>query len=283
MNRVDGQPSTRFDWMVAASLSLDAVARELSMPSPFPPAPQQDPEVPFPELRARFRADPRALLGRCPGIQVIDKPGGTLTSHDLVAQARRAWRIRRIGHAGTLDPLASGVLLLLAGSATRLFDDCRAWNKAYRATFRLGTRTDSLDRSGVPLDPSAWTPRVPWAPGAFSMRTLEGALDAFRGDILQTPPMFSACKKNGHALHELARRGQTVERTPRPARVDRLVLDAFDPATGEGGLSMDVGSGFYVRALIDDWGVALGCGAVMTELRRTAVGPFTLADAVRPA
>lgn len=238
------------------------------------PVPERDTPPPFPELLARFRDGPRALLGRIPGFVVIDKPGGTLTSHDVVARARRAFGERRVGHAGTLDPMASGVLLLLLGSATRLFDECQRWPKSYRARFRLGRRTDTQDRTGAPLDAAIWTPsRLP----PLQADEVEAALAAFRGDISQTPPMYSALKKNGKPLHAYARQGVEVERKPRPARVERLELEDFDGESGT--LSMTVGSGFYVRTLIDDLGTALGTGAYMDELERTAVGPFTRADA----
>lgn len=233
--------------------------------------PVADPAVPFPALLARFRADPRALLNRNPGVVVIDKPGGRATSHDVVARARRVWREKRVGHGGTLDPMASGVLLLLVGSATRLFDECRALPKVYRASFKLGERTDTQDATGAAVDaPKATRPPLDRA-------VVEAALAPFRGDIFQTPPMYSACKVDGQTLHALARKGRVVEREPRPARVDALALEAFDGTDGE--LTMTVGSGFYVRTLIDDLGLALGCGAVMTALTRTAIGPFTRADA----
>lgn len=237
----------------------------------------REPTVPFPELRARFRADPRGLLNRLPGVVVVDKPGGALTSHDIVARARRALREKRIGHAGTLDPMASGVLLLLLGNATRLFDEARAWTKSYRAAFRLGGRTDTQDRTGTPLPAEIWTPATREPAGAAE---LADALAAFRGEILQTPPMHSAIKKDGKPLYAYARAGETVRRDARPTRVDALSVESFDGR--EGVLTMTVAGGFYVRALVDDLGLALGRGAVMTELRRTAVGPFVLADAAPP-
>ncbi|MCL1999931.1 MAG: tRNA pseudouridine(55) synthase TruB [Planctomycetes bacterium] len=230
----------------------------------------QEPETPLSDLRDRFAAHPRSLLNRCPGVIVVDKPAGEATSHDIVRLYRKKTGVRQMGHAGTLDPMASGALLLLLGKATRLFGDCQAWSKTYRAGFRLGFRTDTQDITGTPLPPFDPSLQV-------SANEVERVLTAFRGDIWQTPPMFSAIKINGRPLHELARAGQVVRREPRPARVERLALCDFDKM--EGALEMTVGSGFYVRTLIDDMGQALGCGAVMTALRRMSVGPFGLGDA----
>jgi tRNA pseudouridine55 synthase len=228
--------------------------------------PGTDADPPFPELRKRFLADPLAFVGRVPGVFPVDKPSGP-TSHDMVDRLRRKLGIRRVGHGGTLDPLASGVLLLLAGTATRLFDDLLAFPKTYRATLRLGARTDTHDADGVAL-PFAPSRAPPVAPEAW-----EAALAPFRGEIEQTPPMHSALKKNGRPLYELARRGMEVPREPRRMTVYALTLE--ETAGDEARLLMTVSSGFYVRALVDDLGLRLGTGAVMTALVREAVGPFT--------
>lgn len=228
---------------------------------------------PFPELLAAFRNDPASLLWRVPGIVPVRKPSGP-TSHDIVAIARRQLRLRRVGHGGTLDPDADGVLLLLTGNATRLFDALQIFDKEYVATFRLGTRTDTQDATGrVTEEAPAGTPMPERA-------LVEDLLPAFTGTILQTPPMYSALKKGGRKLVDLARQGVEVERDARPVEVHAVSLEGWD---GRGGtLRMTVGSGVYVRTLIDDLGVALGTFAHMTSLTRTRIGPFTLADAVEP-
>ena len=252
--------------------AIDPVTAVLNL-SPEPPRPEAD--VPFPELLARFSADPRSFLNRLPGLLVFDKPSGTLSSHQVVDRVRRWAGLRRVGHAGTLDPLASGVLLVLLGAATRLFDACQAWDKTYRARFRLGCRTDTRDITGQPLTPGQWQPRmVPPVPKT----TVEETLTVLRGAAWQTPPMHSALKRHGRPLYRLAREGIETPREPRPARVVRLALSGFDGT--EGTLEMTVGSGFYVRVLVDDLGTFLGCGAVMTALRRLSVGPFDLRDRV---
>lgn len=203
----------------------------------------------------------------------MDKPPG-MTSHDVVDVARRSLRMRRVGHGGTLDPMAEGLLLILTGNATRLFQDLQVFPKTYRAGFRLGIRTDTQDVTGVILEARA--------PDAFtvSREEVEAALASFRGEIEQVPPMFSALKKNGVPLHRLARQGQEVERAPRPVTVHDLTLAAFDGRSGM--LEMRVSSGFYVRTLIDDLGRALGPGAAMSSLRRCCIGPFTVETALRP-
>lgn len=229
---------------------------------------------PFTETLAAYQRDPLSLLWRVPGIWPIDKPSGP-SSNRIVVQARRALGIRKVGHAGTLDPMASGLLLLLAGNATRLFDHLQLLPKTYRADFLLGQRTDSQDATGAPLPPEVWRPaNTP----PISIEHVRSALEPFLGDILQTPPMHSALKKDGQPLYKLARKGETVEREARPVRVYALSLVDFDGVRGT--VEMTVSKGFYVRALIDDLGLALGCGATMTGLVRTAVGPFRVEGAV---
>lgn len=227
--------------------------------------------VPFPDILAAFRADPSSLLWKNPGIWPVHKPSGPSSNH-WVIRARRALREKRVGHAGTLDPLASGLLILLAGNATRLFDQMQDFTKTYTAGFRLGLKTDSQDITGNPV--ADFIPRtgLPVARG-----TVETALARFRGEIMQLPPMHSALKKDGQPLYKLARQGVEVARAPRPMTVSRLELVDFDGVNGT--LSMDVSKGFYVRTLIDDLGEALAAGAAMTALVRTAVGPFRLSDA----
>ena len=235
--------------------------------------PQPD-AIPFPEVLADFRQDPRSLLWRIPGVWPVNKPSGP-SSNLVVVRARKALGLKRIGHAGTLDPMASGLLLLLAGNATRLFDHTQEFLKSYRAGFLLGERTDSQDATGLPLPD--W---IPSHHPPLPRSGVETALAAFRGEILQIPPMYSALKKDGQPLYKMARRGETIERQARPVTIAELRLTDFDG--GAGILEMTVSKGCYVRTLIDDLGKDLGCGAVMTSLERTAIGPFTLAEAVAP-
>lgn len=227
--------------------------------------------VPFPETLAAFRQSPRNLLWQIPGVWLLDKPTGP-SSNLLVVRSRKILKEKRIGHAGTLDPLASGLLVLLAGNATRLFDEFQGMEKEYEAAFRLGERRDSQDVTGVPL--TDWTPS---RPAPLVREEVEAALGQFRGDILQIPPMHSALKKDGQPLYKLARRGETVERPARPVSV--YGLDLWEFGGTEGVLRMRVSKGFYVRTLIDDLGLALGCGAVMTGLRRLSVGDFRVDEA----
>ncbi|MCD7895956.1 MAG: tRNA pseudouridine(55) synthase TruB [Planctomycetaceae bacterium] len=186
-----------------------------------------------------------------------------------MVRARKRLGLKRVGHAGTLDPLASGLLLLLAGNATRLFDHMQEFSKTYTAGFRLGVRTDSQDITGVPVPDHAPSRRPP-----LDRDDVVAALDAFRGTIRQIPPMHSALKKDGQPLYRLARKGIVVHREAREVTVHSLDLAEFDGT--EGVVRMVVSKGFYVRTLIDDLGVSLGTGAVMTTLRREAIGPFRL-------
>ncbi|MDR1613808.1 MAG: tRNA pseudouridine(55) synthase TruB [Planctomycetota bacterium] len=225
-------------------------------------------DAPFPEVRRAFLENPLALLDRVPGIWPMNKPKG-VTSHDVVKMMRKRLGLKRVGHAGTLDPMAEGLLLVTAGLATRLFDDIQSFRKTYRAEFRLGERTVSQDSAG---DPVAGWRRVVDPPVA--REKISAAMSKFVGGIEQVPPMHSALKRNGTPLYKLARRGIEVERSPRKAMVHELSLEAFDGWTGR--LLTTVSSGFYVRTLIDDIGLALGAGAVMTALVRTAIGPFAL-------
>jgi tRNA pseudouridine55 synthase len=227
--------------------------------------------IPFPALLRTFNAGPERLLWRVPGIHLVDKPAG-ISSHDVVSAARRRLGLRRVGHGGTLDPMATGLLLILAGNATRLFDRMQDFDKRYEARLQLGVRTDTQDSTGAILEQRP----VP----VLSEADADAALERFRGEILQTPPMYSALKKNGVPLYKLAREGKEVKREPRSVTVRALECLGID--ADEMRLSMSVSKGFYVRALIDDLGQALGCGATMTALRRTGIGPFDAGQAVPP-
>lgn len=208
------------------------------------------------------------------GVVNLDKPVGP-TSHDMVALMRRLTGMRRIGHAGTLDPLASGVLPILVGAATRFSRDLAAGDKRYEALIRLGWRSLTDDAQG-PLErggPLPATDRIP------------DALGAFVGTVEQRPPDFSARKVGGRAAHRLARQGERVELAPRIVTIHALELLGMQQADERIDLRVDIrcGPGTYVRAIARDLGERLGSGGYLAELRRTAVGPLLAEDAVTPA
>jgi tRNA pseudouridine55 synthase len=203
------------------------------------------------------------------GVLVIDKPKGP-TSFDVVRQVRRALGVKKAGHTGTLDPMATGVLPVCVGEATRIAQFLSDGDKEYSATLRLGQETDTLDAEGTVTRVSVVPP--------VDAQVLERALASFRGTFLQTPPMYSAVKKDGKRLYELAREGEEVDRAPRTVTVTRLEL--LDYSARELQVTVRATKGFYVRVLAQDVGRALGCGAHLVALRRTASGPFTLAQAV---
>lgn len=201
------------------------------------------------------------------GVLNIDKPAG-MTSHDVVARVRRIARIKRVGHAGTLDPDTTGVLLVCLGAATRLSDYLADEGKSYAATLALGATTTTEDASGSVLTRTD--------AGRLTRADLEAVLPRFLGDISQVPPMVSAVHHEGRRLYALAREGITVERAARPVRIDGLRLLNFTPgelATAD--LEIDCGKGTYIRTLCADIGAALGVGGHMATLRRTRVGAFT--------
>jgi tRNA pseudouridine55 synthase len=222
------------------------------------------------------------VLWGAPGIFVVKKPRGP-SSFDMIRAARRELGIRKIGHAGTLDPLAEGVLVLGAGRGTKLLAFFAGADKSYRVVMRLGVRTDSFDITGKVVEESD--------PSGVKKEDLRRALDRFRGEIEQVPPMWSALKHRGRPLYRLARKGVEVERRPRRVEIARLELERFSrpacavPGTAarpEAELSLDCSKGTYVRSLVDDIGRTLGCGAVVARLVRTRVGPFTLEEAREP-
>jgi len=202
------------------------------------------------------------------GILNLNKPQG-LTSHDVVDRVRAITGIRRVGHAGTLDPLATGVLLVCIGRATRVVEYLMAGQKVYRARVRLGIATDTYDAEGQV---------VAEAEVRVSRAQVEEALARFRGAITQVPPMYSALKHKGTPLHRLARRGVEVERQPRQVEIFRLELTAWEPPDLT--LEITCSSGTYVRALAHDLGQALDCGAHLANLTRLASGEFHLEEAV---
>ncbi len=206
------------------------------------------------------------------GILVVDKPLGP-TSHDVVQQVRRVTRQGRIGHTGTLDPAATGVLVLCLGRATKLVRFLQAGRKTYGAQMMLGVETDSQDAQGEVL--------ATRDASQVDERSFCEALTEFQGDITQIPPMVSALKIGGERLHEKARRGETVEREPRPVSVHDLILDAFEPGErATASFLVTCSAGTYVRTLAHDVGQRLGVGGSLIALRRLANGPFGVEDAV---
>jgi tRNA pseudouridine55 synthase len=201
------------------------------------------------------------------GLVVVDKPAGW-TSHDIVAKLRGVYGQRRIGHAGTLDPDATGVLLVGLGRVTRLLRFLQDTTKVYCARVVFGVATDTLDAAGAVLERA----EMP-----ITREQLERATPTFLGDIEQVPPMVSALKVGGRKLYELARKGEEVERDPRPVRIDTLTIDDFTPgAYPEATITVQCSSGTYIRSLAADLGTALGGCAHLAELRRLRVGSFTL-------
>jgi len=203
------------------------------------------------------------------GILNIDKPRGR-TSFSIVAVIRRLSGEKRVGHAGTLDPDATGVLPVCLGQGTRVTEFLVDTTKAYRAVAELGAATDTCDAGGRVTFRGDYT--------GIGREQLEAALEAFRGDIRQTPPMYSAVKHQGRPLYALARAGITVARKSRPAKIYRLEVLAWEPPLVT--IEVECGKGTYIRSLADDLGQALGCGAHLKSLVRTRCGVFGIGDAV---
>ncbi len=201
------------------------------------------------------------------GIIVINKHAG-VTSHDIVWKLRKLYGTKQVGHTGTLDPMATGVLPVLIGRAVKASEYILAENKRYTAGLRLGIETDTEDVTGTV---TAESERVP------TEDEVRAAVAGFVGDTEQIPPMYSALKVNGQKLVDIARRGETVERKPRPIHIDFISAERADDKN----YTLDVGcsKGTYIRTLCADIGKALGCGGAMASLCRTESGPFTLADA----
>ncbi|MEN8097907.1 MAG: tRNA pseudouridine(55) synthase TruB [Chloroflexota bacterium] len=202
------------------------------------------------------------------GILNINKPKG-MTSHDVVNRVRRITSIRRIGHAGTLDPMATGVLVLCVGRATRLSEYLSKADKNYCAVVKLGVETDTYDAEGEVISSSSTV---------IQREQVETALDRFRGTIAQVPPMYSAVKHKGQPLYRLARRGVTIKRKPRSTVVHHLEITSWDPPFF--GLEVTCSSGTYVRSLAHDLGQQLQVGAHLTELVRVSSGQLSLEKAV---
>ena len=202
------------------------------------------------------------------GIVIVDKPQDW-TSQDVVSKLRGVFKTRRIGHGGTLDPMATGVLPVFVGRATRAVEFFEHAEKTYIATLRLGLTTDTEDISGRVLEEKAVS---------VTEEELETVLSRFRGEIDQVPPMYSAIKVNGQKLYELARKGREVERQSRKVTIFRLECEEFDGS--EAKLFVHCSKGTYIRTLCKDIGEALGCGGCMAALRRVSAGAYTAENAV---
>jgi tRNA pseudouridine55 synthase len=217
------------------------------------------------------------------GVLVVDKPRGP-TSHDVVAHVRRVLRTREVGHAGTLDPMATGVLVLAVGEATKLVPWLTAHDKSYGATISLGMQTDTLDADGRedacrPPSPALLAALGRSRPEAVAPMLLDAlALECAR--TLQIPPSYSAIKAHGERAFARARRGESVQLAPRPVRVDRLELLECSAAPPWLAIELDVGMGYYVRSLARDLAASLGSVGHLTALRRSRSGPFVAAEAV---
>jgi tRNA pseudouridine55 synthase len=211
----------------------------------------------------------RGVSPQIDGVLLVDKAAG-MTSHDVVALVRRRLQIKKVGHCGTLDPIATGLLLLTLGRGTKIQDLLMAEDKEYSGTIMLGVTTSSQDRQGEVLQAREVKD--------FSDQEIRAVFEKFRGDFYQMPPMVSAIKHGGVPLYKLARQGKTVEREPRLVHVYRYTIDRV--ALPEIDFTVLCSKGFYVRTYAHDIGEALGCGAHLTELRRTKSGKFDVANAV---
>ncbi|MBT6492015.1 MAG: tRNA pseudouridine(55) synthase TruB, partial [Deltaproteobacteria bacterium] len=200
------------------------------------------------------------------GVLIIDKSAGP-TSHDVVASVRKVLRMKKVGHTGTLDPAATGVLPIVLGKATKLSRYLVGCDKSYRGMICLGVTTDTLDAVGQVLEEK---------PVDVTEEQVEAVLEKFRGDIKQVPPMYSAKKIDGKKLYELARQGVEVEREAKDVHIDELKLISFDGTNIE--VDVTCTSGTYIRVLALDIGEALGCGGHLSALRRTRVGNFDLSS-----
>jgi tRNA pseudouridine55 synthase len=203
------------------------------------------------------------------GVLLVDKAPG-MTSHDVVAVTRRSLNTKKVGHCGTLDPMATGLLIVVVGKATKIQDLLMAEDKEYEGTIRLGATTTTQDKEGQILEEKP----VP----ELSLEQVEAAFNDFRGDFYQLPPMVSAIKKDGVPLYKLARQGKEVERDPRLVHVFHHSITRFEPP--EIDFRVLCSKGFYVRTYAHDIGQKLGCGAHLAALRRTRSGKFDLTRAV---
>lgn len=202
------------------------------------------------------------------GILLVNKEQD-MTSHDCVNIVRRGFQTGRVGHTGTLDPMATGLLPICVGKATKLAELICDGRKKYRAGFRLGVRTDTLDITGSIIREAE--PERDW-------EKVREVIFSFLGRSMQLPPMYSAKKINGQKLYELARKGEEIERTPCEIEIYNIEADSFNPDDASGEMTVSCSKGTYIRSLIDDMGEKLGCFAVMTSLERVETGGFSLSD-----
>ncbi|MBQ8297757.1 MAG: tRNA pseudouridine(55) synthase TruB [Ruminococcus sp.] len=202
------------------------------------------------------------------GILCVNKPQD-FTSFDVVAKLRGILKMKRLGHGGTLDPMATGVLPVFVGNATKACDIMPDNSKSYRAAFRLGCTSDTQDVTGKILTQSDMS---------VSEQDILAVIPQFTGKIMQLPPMYSAVQVNGKRLYDLARQGIEVERTPREIEIDALRLEEYNPEAREGKLYISCSKGTYIRTIISDIGEKLGCGGIMTSLVRLSSGGFNLGD-----
>jgi len=205
------------------------------------------------------------------GVLVVDKPTG-VTSHDVVQELRRILGTKRVGHTGTLDPAASGVLLACVGKGTKVAQFLTAYDKEYRAVIRLGATTDTYDGEGEIKETKKEC--------QVSLERIIDAIDSFRGEIWQLPPLHSAIKYKGKRLYQYAREKKEVERTKRKVEIKEISIKSVNMPYVE--LKVSCSKGTYVRSLAHDVGQKLGCGAYLFSLRRTKVGPYGLQDALSP-
>ena len=203
------------------------------------------------------------------GILLVDKPAG-ITSHDIVDRLRRKLKMKKIGHAGTLDPLATGLMIMLIGKATKVSQFLISLDKSYEGEFLLGIETDSQDADGEVVSEKP-------LPEDIDEEMMLKEMKSFLGDQYQTPPMFSAKKIKGVPLYKMARKGKTVEREPRFIRINEFCLMNWNPPKGK--FSLSCSKGTYVRTVLHDLGQNLGCGAHLTGLRRTKIDQFGIENA----
>jgi len=202
------------------------------------------------------------------GILLVDKPSG-ITSHDIVDRLRRKLKMKKIGHAGTLDPLATGLMIMLIGKATKVSQFLISLDKSYEGEFRLGIETNSQDSDGEVVSEKS-------IPEDLTKEKLAETMKTFLGDQYQTPPMFSAKKIDGVPLYKMARKGKVVEREPRFIRINELNLINWTAPTGS--FFMSCSKGTYVRTVLHDLGNKIGCGGHMSALRRTQIDQFSIED-----
>lgn len=203
------------------------------------------------------------------GILLVDKPSG-MTSHDVVNAVRSMFRIKKVGHGGTIDPSATGLLVILLGRATKLSERIMGGDKAYEGVLRLGASTTTQDADGEIVSQAD--------PSGVTEEAMRAAMSSLTGDIYQVPPMVSALKKDGVPLYKLARKGVSVEREPRLVHIYSFQLDSFGVPDSK--ISVKCSKGTYVRTLCHDIGEKLGCGAHLASLRRTSSGKFRVEDAM---